>query len=310
MSIKLSSVLVIGAGELGLEVIKGLAGQEPVKQKQTGITVLLRPASLSSSKDAAQIESLGCRIVRHDISSLDVHGLAEVLKHYDAVISCTGFAAGPGTQIKIAKAALEAEIKRFFPWQFGVDYDAIGQKSGQTLFDEQLEVRSLLRSQSEVDWVIVSTGVFMSFVFEDSFGVVLGAKDPSGEAIYVRGLGSWENGLTVTAVEDIGKLTAAALFDGSVKQQVIYTAGDTFTYEQLADIVRQATGKTVHKELWDRRHLMEDLNVEPDDSIRKYRVAFASGKGVMWEKASSYNATKGVAVTDVASWLSHLSTEQ
>ena len=34
-----------------------------------------------------------------------------------------------------------------FPGKFGVNYDVIGRGSAQDLFDEQLEVRDLLRSQ-------------------------------------------------------------------------------------------------------------------------------------------------------------------
>ena len=51
---------------------------------------------------------------------------------------------------------LEADVKRYFPWQFGVDYDVIGRGSAQDLFDEQLDVRDLLRSQNRMEWVIVS----------------------------------------------------------------------------------------------------------------------------------------------------------
>jgi hypothetical protein len=45
-----------------------------------------------------------------------------------------GFASGPGSQLKICRAVLEAGVERFFPWQFGVDYDVIGRGSAQTLF--------------------------------------------------------------------------------------------------------------------------------------------------------------------------------
>jgi len=54
-------------------------------------------------------------------------------------------------------------VKRYFPWQFGVDYDVIGRGSAQDLFDKQLDVRHLLRGQSGTEWVVVSTGMFMSF---------------------------------------------------------------------------------------------------------------------------------------------------
>ena len=78
--------------------------------------------------------------------------------------NCVGFAAGPGTQRKLAHAALDSGVKRYFPWQFGVDYDAIGRGGPQDLFDEQLDVRELWRGQDRTEWVIVSTGMFNSFI--------------------------------------------------------------------------------------------------------------------------------------------------
>ncbi|MGF6660693.1 hypothetical protein QF000_002338 [Paraburkholderia atlantica] len=69
----------------------------------------------------------------------------------------------PGVQLKITQAALDAKVKRYFPWRFGVDYDIIGRGSAQVLFDEQLDVRDLLRAQTGTEWVIVSTGMFTSF---------------------------------------------------------------------------------------------------------------------------------------------------
>jgi len=78
-------------------------------------------------------------------------------------------------------------VKRYFPWQFGVDYDVIGRGSAQDLFDEQLDVRDLLRGQSGTEWVVVSTGMFMSFLFEPWFGVVEVGKDGGDES---QGLGA------------------------------------------------------------------------------------------------------------------------
>ena len=66
--------------------------------------------------------------------------------------------------------ALQARIPRYFPWQFGVDFDVIGRGSPQDIFDAQLDVRELLRGQHETEWVIISTGMFMSYLFEPEFG--------------------------------------------------------------------------------------------------------------------------------------------
>lgn len=83
-----------------------------------------------------------------------------------------GFVAGAGTQIKITRAVLEAGVSRYFPWQFGVNYDVVGKGSGQPVWDEQYDVRTLLREQNTTQWVIVSTGMFTSFLFEPAFDVV------------------------------------------------------------------------------------------------------------------------------------------
>lgn len=297
------SILVLGAGELGMQVIKATVRYKAVQEHTTSLAVVLRPVSSSSSKDASEIEALGCSIIRHDVAASDIDDLARIFADYDAVVSCLGYAAGPGVQLNITRAVLKARVKRFFPWQFGVDYDAIGRGSGQTLFDEQLDVRELLRAQTDVDWVIVTTGVFMSFVFESFFGVVEGVKDFGAEAITVRALGAWDNGLSVTAVEDIGTLTAAILFDETVKQEVIYTSGDTFSYRQLSDVVGNVMRKPIKTELWTRDHLATELTKDPKDTVRKYRVAFAAGKGVLWDKKKTYNARKNIATYDVKRWL-------
>ena len=53
--------------------------------------------------------------------------------------------------------------------------------------------------------MIVSVGMFTSFLFEPSFGIV---DLDHGE---VLALGSWDNAVTVTTPEDIGKLTTEIL---------------------------------------------------------------------------------------------------
>lgn len=176
-----------------------------------------------------------------------------------------------GSQMKISRAILLAAAtrsmpKRYFPWQFGISYDEIGRGSGQNLFDEQLDVRDLLRRQSTVSWVIVSTVMFISFLFEPSFGLVSASRDS------VTALGSWDNALTVTAPEDIGKITARlALLHPNVKG-VVYTAGDTVTFRRLVDIVERVTGREVTRKLKTVDQLETELAEGTNDGMRKYRV--------------------------------------
>ncbi len=83
-----------------------------------------------------------------------------------------------------------------------------------------------------MEWVIVSTGMFTSFLFEPSFGVVDLAQNT------VHALGSWDTSVTDTTPDDIGALTAEIIFaEPRIVNSVVYTAGDTVMYKQLADIV-------------------------------------------------------------------------
>ncbi|WP_395672562.1 aromatic alcohol reductase [Inquilinus sp.] len=296
------SILVLGAGELGMAVLRGLTGH-PAAPRGTEITVLLRPATLESQapgkrREIEELRALGIHLLAGDLAAGSVDELARLFRPFDTVICCTGFVAGTGTQRKLATAVLAAGVKRYVPWQFGVDYDIIGRGSGQNLWDEQLDVRDLLRSQDATEWVIVSTGMFTSFLFEPSFGVVDLANGT------VHALGHWDTAVTVTTPEDIGTLTAAILFaEPRIANQVVFTAGDTITYARLADILDSHLGRNLRRVEWHIPTLSADLAADPDNALKKYRVAFAQGTGVAWDIGETFNARNGIAVTDVAGWV-------
>lgn len=297
-----SKILVLGAGELGMAVLRGLA-RRASGSPEASIGVLLRPSTINSqdpvkARDMRELRSLGVAPVPGDLAEASESELADLFRKFDVVIGCTGFAAGRGAQVKLTRAALEAEVGRYIPWQFGVDYDAIGRGGAQDLFDEQLDVRDLLRAQDRTEWLIISTGMFTSFLFEPSFGVVDFANNT------IRALGSWDNAVTVTTPEDIGMLTAEALFaQPRIANQVVFTAGDTITYGRLADVVDSVLGRRVKRSLWSLPELRDELAKDPDDSMKKYRVAFAEGRGVSWSVDGSFNAERGIKVMDVEGWI-------
>ena len=65
----------------------------------------------------------------------------------------------------------------------------------------------MLRGQDRTEWIIISTGMFTSFLFVKTAGIV------DLDAGIVRGLGSWATQVTVTMPDDIGRCTAAILFE-------------------------------------------------------------------------------------------------
>ena len=294
--------LVLGAGELGGAVLRGLSEQPAASR--AGLSVLLRPSThagrAGETTPPKALDGLtgDVDVVRADLAAADVNGLAELFAGFSTVICCTGFVGGPGTQLKITQAVLQAGVDRYVPWQFGVDYDVIGRGSGQDAWDEQIDVRDVLRSQERTSWIIVSTGMFTSFLFEPSFGLVDLDLDR------VHALGRWENRLTVTTPDDIGRLTAAILAAGPrIDNKIVPVAGDTLSYSDLADTVDSVLGRKVERVLWTVPELRSHLDLHPDDVMSKYRLAFAREDGVAWSKEDTFNVENGMEVTDAAAWL-------
>lgn len=217
-------------------------------------------------------------------------------------------AAPKGTQERITRAALEGRVRRYMPWQAGVDYDILGPQAGRGLFSEQCGVRRLLREQEVTKWVIVSCGIFMSFLFEEAWGVV--TPETPGEngdpKVRVRALGSWEDGITVTAVEDIARTYATLLLEEEQSCQwgkPVSIAGETLTYMQFADVVGRVTGKEVVRELWDRDMLKEQMEKNPDDKLWAYRAVFGGGVGVSWPLRGTWSDKRGMKMTGVEEWM-------
>lgn len=296
------NILVLGAGELGLPVLRNLALRAK-DVEGTKISVLLRESTVTSDEPGKQfviteIRNLGINIVTGDLVMSSVDDLASLFAQFDTVVGCAGYAAGINTPMKLAQAALQARIPRYFPWQFGADFDAIGRGSPQDIFDAQIDVRDLLRSQHETEWVIISTGIFMSYLFEPDFGVVDLQNDT------VHALGSIDNTMTLTTPDDIGMLTAAIVFKTPrIRNEIVYIAGDTLTYAEVADKLQSALGRPFSCTEWSEQYLMDKLALNPQDMMSKYRAVFTQGRGVAWDKKQTFNERHNIPVTDVAAWI-------
>lgn len=301
-----SSILVLGAGELGRAILEALTSHPSYKPTTTKLSVLIRPSTLTSidstkQADLASLRALGLNLIPGDIVEDPEDDLATTFGKFDTVINASGMYSPPGTQTRLARAALGSGCRRYFPWQFGVDYDTIGPASSQDLFTEQLSIREMLRGQGKMQWVIVSTGMFTSFLFEPAFGLVELSKD--GEAAKVVGIGdSWANAITVTSPQDIGHVVAELAFQCPEIQGVVFTAGETVTMARLAEIVESVTGKEVERELKTVEMLKAELGASPEDGLRKYRVVFAEGVGVAWEKEATFSAERGMRMETAEEW--------
>jgi hypothetical protein len=295
------NILVVGAGELGFQVLRALVAQF---DKPATVAVLLRPSSINGASRQKQeqnntLRNLGVRFVPGDIAEDSEQTLSSIFADYDVVIGCSGFVSGKAIQTKLARAVIAAGTPRYIPWQFGVDYDAIGRGSPQNLFDEQLDVRDLLRAQGQnkTRWAIISTGMFTSFLFEPSFGVV-----DQGYGT-INALGNLQNRVTVTTPEDIGALTAEIVLRDLFDNQAIFVGGDTISYERLAHLVEKKTGKTFKRNVLEVENVLAALSKDPDNGLLKYQAVFGQGRGVAWDLATTWNQQHGIRTESVEEWL-------
>ena len=161
---------------------------------------------------------LGIAVVEGDLQQNSVDELSTLLRGFDAVINCSGFVGGAGTQIRspgpFCRRAWRVISRGSSAWTTMLSVQAAGNR-----WDEQLEVRHLLRAQKATEWVIVSTGIFTSYLFDSGFGVVDAATKT------VRALGDWRYAVTLTTPEDIGRLTAAIFPSARVSQTVVISPG-------------------------------------------------------------------------------------
>ncbi|TYG07737.1 aromatic alcohol reductase [Klebsiella grimontii] len=294
-------VLVLGAGQLGTAVLDSLV--PAVIQRNGAVSVIVSPGSWDARgklRSAAhqKLADRGAEFIAVDVASSTPASLKDLFANFATIINCMGFVAGAGTQIKITQAALEARVKRYFPWQFGVNYDAVGKGSGQPVWDEQYDVRTLLRAQTATEWVIISTGMFTSFLFEPAFDVVNLSQNT------LNALGGWDTQITVTSPGDIGRLTTAIyLFEPRLINEVVFVAGETTSYGKLADTVERVTKRTFTRQVFTLPTLLEQLRMKPDDRMLRYRVAFARGDGMWWPMSETWNVQNNIPTQDIESWL-------
>lgn len=291
------SFLVIGAGEVGLAMLNSLYDYQEKHQQGLKIGVLVQPLANSIARVKGNSKFVDITVESLDLVNESIQNLTAVFKKYDTVICCSGFSTGNGMQVKITNAVLDAGVRRYVPWQFGVDYDKIGRGSAQPSFDEQLEVRELLRAQQHTHWIIVSSGLITSFLFREEFGVINLADKT------VSALGSWEHSLTLTSCEDIGSLTVEILFhQPEIVDQVVFIAGDTLTFKEIAQQLAELFSTEFEHKLSDISELEQVLKEDPDHVFNRYRLVFTH-PGVSWPMSETFNGQNNIPTVSLLRWM-------
>ncbi len=88
-----------------------------------------------------------------------------------------------------------------------------------------------------------------------------------------------------------------------MRNEIVFLAGDTVTYGEVADKLEAGLGRPFRRSEWSVPFLMEELAKDPQNMMRKYRAAFALGRGVAWDKAGTFNTRQSIPVTDIDAWI-------
>ena len=306
-------ILILGAGELGIAITDALLTHVAYDAASTAVTVAIRHSTLASldTDSSSRMDSLkayrsrGVAFSSTDLVADSERCISDLFRQHTCVIHAGAMTLPEGTQLKVTRAALAAGVEEYVPWQWGVDYDIIGRQGGLSLFSEQCDVRELLRSQSRTKWFIVSCGVFMSFLFEDFWGVIV--RDSESKIIGVRALGGWDHLITATTVEDIARCNAElVLVDIDKRDKAVYIAGDTMRYDEFAEVIERVVGHEVTKELWSTEELSKKSKEEPGEKLFKYRLVFSEGRGLAWEKKGTFNGVKSIEMEGIEAYMRRL----
>ena len=157
--------------------------------------------------------------------------------------------------------------QRFIPSDFGSDYEVIPRGAAQYegFAQPKLAIHEAVR-QSGLGWTFIAKGWFAEVLF----GPPLMGVDMATRTVTAPG--SFDTSTTVTALGDIGRLTAAAIIAPATRDQQLYF-GRQYTFEQIAQALEQATGEKVTRKVRSLDDLQAALASNPTDMSARFALS-------------------------------------
>ena len=296
-------VLLLGSGsQLASALIDGI-----LQYPSLALTVLSRPLATALAKDAAAESALKAKSQAHDdlrargVSILygsvqsGEDALVQLLTGFDVVLSALGTPAKDDQKLFI-QAAAKAHVKWFIPSTFGFDYD-LGGIGGvlAPIADVKLEDLALIKHLG-MDWTTINTGAFTECCLTVVFGVNMDTRTITFPA-------SGAARCAQTAFRDVGVLTADAIATGRGRNQTIFTANGSPSYEEFARMLEKATGESWTRVVRSKAE-SEAASRSPaffTNIIARFELAIGSTQPspAVWPEERNYNVKYGFKLRSV-----------
>ncbi|OJD31376.1 isoflavone reductase family protein [Diplodia corticola] len=235
-------VLVFGAtGVIGRYITNALVNAQP-PFKRIGIYT----SADTVERKAAEIQALKNKGVDVFVGSFnDEDKILEVYKGFDTVVSAVGRNV-IAEQIGLIKLAEQSpSIARFFPSEYGTDIKYGPQSATEKPHQLKLKVRAYLESDAvnRLEYTYLVTGPYADLYIQKS------AHAPEAGTFDVRAkkatlLGDGDGRISLTTMDDVGKLVTAALQhpEHTANRALIVNSFTTTPKEILAEFERQTGG--------------------------------------------------------------------
>lgn len=257
MAVEMSKILIIGGtGRIGKWIV-----EESIKSGHP-TDVLVRHSTVSDPTKAEILENfnnLGVTLIHGDV--YDHETLVKAVRKVDVVISAIA-SMKVGEQDKIIAAIKEAgNIKRFFPSEFGSDYDRIN-------LDDRLEfVKSIFMHKVRLRRAIEAAGIPYTYVccnfFASSFLPSLLQPVGTRDKVIIPADGNVKGVLNLE--KDIATYTIRTVDDPRTLNKILYIRPpkNIVSFNELVAIWEKLTGKTLEKTCVSDEELVKDIQVAP-----------------------------------------------
>ena len=281
-----TAVLVVGAGRAAAFIFKALAS--PHYRSHFTLSALVRPTTDEKKLTArATLQSdYHVRLIEGDLT-LATPDLASLLHGQHTVISTTSFLSPVEQQLSLLQACVAAGVQRFIPSDFGPDWAAFPDPNPISVTQQSKMTVQKAVEASGLDWLNVICGFFYHLTIHPFAGVDL-------THLTITAPRSFDSRLTATDTDDVGLVLAEALLRNEHRQH-IRMAGQTFTWQRLADVIDEEAGVKLERQVASIAEIDEKLAADGEGVLMwKFKFIQARECGTWWDEADTHNRRYGL----------------